>query len=981
MVDPSQPVLVKLEREEQTIVVEWQDGHRGVYSWDGLRATCPCVECRGGHAAVAQPIDADLMVNPPRQPARIEHLRQVGNYALGIRWNDGHNPQALLPDIHYRIPVLVVLLAFLILPTVAHADEPPIMVHYIGPSDAVQRMLELAPSLEVTEYLDAAQVIVLNDGRLDSDRVAQIARAVQNGAGLVLIASPDLPDSTLSTLLGRPVTSQARDDAQTLQSIDPPGPSLMNRLRRQSGLEESSHPLLSQINWRSAPQIRQRFTISGDGFDVLVQTYQSGEPVLAETTLGSGIIYLLTPWLSAEANPQLQEWPYFNYLVYNLVTRAAGRSPGDFADYPVAPVPHASDRLALLGLVSLMLVTTVAVFLSVRRYSLKHAEALDRLMVAAPAQWRIEETTDRSPWEDIGFHRPLAGFLVLLAMGLLLFIPFMIYSTVILPRFLLPSAQALGAWSLVINFFNTFWILFDMGTSVAFVKYFSELRVDRPREGLKFIQLYVWWQAITGTIQLGLVALLAAYVVPQTSYAYLTWFIVLHALIQFPGFLRLFQYVFRAFQRLDYDQILNILAQPAAGGTGPGSIGLILIVLQALAVLAARQVFAGNPIFGPALGGGFGLGMGLYLTELSIFAVGLVLYRQLGYNARVLFMAHFDRQTISRALRFGSMITLGGVLGAIGWSVQVLLMERYLLNYTEIQGNLNVAFGLIVAFSAAGALYQGLMPGISEAFSHGRKALTRYYVAQGFKYGGWFSGFIAGALLAVADRFILGSLGDEWVRAAQIVGILIIWGVFQFPAWFADQFQQGVGKPWLSALMLFIEQALRVVLMLALLQRFQLWGLILAYLIALPTKDVLAWLINARLILRPRIYWWQTVAAPLLAGLVNYLTLRAIGAALWREDLLTSLGLFFIAILPSLPWYCFWNGVFGGWDNRGLAVLRWAVYISNIARPIAVLIYLASALGARVSPLHGRFPITLYAQAHREARELTREKVPLVGLM
>ncbi len=874
---------------------------------------------------------------------------------------------------------LVLLLALLLLilagSAVAYADEPPISVRYLGPSGSVQRALELAPSLALTEQSGAAQVFVLDGSQIDSAALKPVADAVREGAGLLLIAGPELSDVDLAMLLGRPVEIETRDDAQTLQAVGPAAPSLLDRLRRQIQVEEPQDPLLSQVNWRSAPQIRERFTIDHAGLRVLVRTYETGEPVLAQAVLGQGTVYLLLPWLSPEVNPQLQEWPYFNYLVYNLVTRAAGHSPVDFADYAAAPVPHAGDRVALLGLVALMLGTTIAMFLAVRRYSLRHPETLDRLVAVVPDQPREGEAT----WEEVGFHRPLAGFLVLLAMGLLLFIPFMIYSTVILPRFLLPSAQALGAWSLVINFFNTFWILFDMGTSVAFVKYFSELRVDRPQEGLKFIQLYVWWQAITGTIQLGLVAVLAAYVVPKTVYAYLTWFIVLHALIQFPGFLRMFQYVFRAFQRLDYDQILNILAQPAPGGTGPGSIGLILIVLQALAVLAARQLFAGNSIFGPALGGGFGLGIGLYLTELSIFAVGLLLYRRLGYHARVLFMAHFDRQTVSRALRFGSMITLGGVLGAVGWSVQVLLMERYLLNYTEIQGNWNVAFGLIVAFSAAGALYQGLMPGISEAFSHGRNVLTQYYVAQGFKYGGWFSGFIAGALLAVADRFILGSLGDEWVRAARIVGILIIWGVFQFPAWFADQLQQGVGKPWLSALMLFIEQALRVVLMLALLQRFQLWGLILAYLIALPTKDVLAWLANARLILRPRIYWWQTVAAPALAGLVNYLTLRAVGTAIWREDLATSLLLFFIAILPSLPWYCFWNGVFGGWDSRGLVVLRRAVGISNIGRPVAVLIYRASALGARVSPLHDHFPITLYAEARREARELTREKVPLGG--
>lgn len=91
MADPTQPVLVKLERDDRTVIIEWQDGHQSVYSWDGLRATCPCVECRGGHAAMAQPIDLELMVNPPSQPASIEKLRQVGNYALSILWDDGHD--------------------------------------------------------------------------------------------------------------------------------------------------------------------------------------------------------------------------------------------------------------------------------------------------------------------------------------------------------------------------------------------------------------------------------------------------------------------------------------------------------------------------------------------------------------------------------------------------------------------------------------------------------------------------------------------------------------------------------------------------------------------------------------------------------------------------------------------------------------------------------------------------------------------------
>ena len=46
---------------------------------------------------------------------------------------------------------------------------------------------------------------------------------------------------------------------------------------------------------------------------------------------------------------------------------------------------------------------------------------------------------------------------------------------------------------------------------------------------------------------------------------------------------------------------------------------------------------------------------------------------------------------------------------------------------------------------------------------------------------------------------------------------------------------------------------------------------------------------------------------------------------------------------------------------------------------MAWLIYQASALGALLSPLHGRFPLDLYERAQVEATELTNEKVPLLS--
>jgi O-antigen/teichoic acid export membrane protein len=345
----------------------------------------------------------------------------------------------------------------------------------------------------------------------------------------------------------------------------------------------------------------------------------------------------------------------------------------------------------------------------------------------------------------------------------------------------------------------------------------------------------------------------------------------------------------------------------------------------------------------------------------------------------VLFLAHFVRDTVVTALKFGAPVTIAGVAGGIGYTVQSALVAGSVRNWTEVQGNWDVVSpnGLLLAYSAVAGLYYGMMPAISESFSHGRMQLTRYYVAQGFKYGGFISLFVASALLGVGDRFILGALGEGYQRAAGLMLIMGLWGAVQFPAWFADRVQEGAGRPDLEMWLLIGEQALRIVLMFLLVPRFQLLGLILAYCIALPVKDVAAWLVNRLVLFHYRIYWWQSAAAPLLAGAVNYALLRLLGNVLWGGDQVSSVLLFFVALLPSLGVFCFFNGLFGGWDDDGLAELHRAAGMSNLGKPVAWAIYHTSRWGARLSPLHGRFPIDLYAAAQAEGDSLTAEKVAL----
>jgi hypothetical protein len=118
-------------------------------------------------------------------------------------------------------------------------------------------------------------------------------------------------------------------------------------------------------------------------------------------------------------------------------------------------------------------------------------------------------------------------------------------------------------------------------------------------------------------------------------------------------------------------------------------------------------------------------------------------------------------------------------------------------------------------------------------------------------------------------------------------------------------------------------------------------------------------------------------AEDVLAGAANYLAIRWVGGLLWKGDQVTSILIFFIGILPSYLFCAFCYGLAGGWDNATLGELRRAVDLSGFMRPMALLFWGATALGARISPLHGRFPIEIYQAALDEAAALTKERVRL----
>ncbi|MCS7037988.1 MAG: hypothetical protein NZP34_00115 [Caldilineales bacterium] len=823
----------------------------------------------------------------------------------------------------------------------AHAANG-LRVYYAGPEGSVHTALTLA-DFELVADPALADVLVLNGRIPDAEG---LGARVREGAGLVLILGPDLTAEAVQTLLGLPLTLEARETPLSLVAA-----------------AGSDDPLLREIVWTGAPQIRQRFAVTTpvSALVPLVQGYEDGSWVVWATP--EGRTYVVNAFLD-EANPQFQTWGYFNYFIYHLVMRAAGQTPLSFADYPVSPVPHARERRVLYLLLAGVLVLAWTLFALVRRYSRAHPEVLD-VLVADRQDFATRVAT--TAWEEIGFHRPLAGFFVALMMGLVLFIPLIIYQNLVLPVFILPSAQALGIWGRVVQFFNVLWLLFDLGTSAAFIKFFAQYRVHDPRRAIQYGQVFVWWQALSGAFQVAVVTAVAGTFLPHTPYALYTWSVIIHTCIQIPGFYQVMRHSLMGWQRFDYAQILDV-ALPV----------LFPMVTQPVLVTLMVRWGAAHPGFGWPMGGVLGLGMAAYASELLTFLLGLWLYRRLGYNARLLFLAHFDGRTVKEALRFGVFEMLGSIAWAAGQAVEILITQTRLVNYNEIWGNWTLAQNFVFAYNVLSTLYANLMSSISEAISHGRRILSQYYAVMAYKWGGLMSAFIGAVLLAVADRFILGASGPEFARAAAYAVSLILWGAIQYPSWVGDNVALGANRPYLKFLLVGGEQVIRVVLALVLLRRYQINALIIAYFVGLLSKDIVAYVVNHRLCFPQRFYAWQSLGAPLLAGAAHYGVLRWLTGLVWQGDQVTSVLIFFIGILPSFPLFAFFYGLFGGWDDDTLAEVREAVELTAFVRPLAWVFWAASALGSRLSPLHGRFPIAIRATALEEARSLTQERVRLV---
>lgn len=84
-------VPVSLKGDAEALVLTWNDGVTHTLPWRLLREACPCATCRAEeNTPPADPDALPVISAAETQPLRGLGMKQVGNYAYGIQFSDGH---------------------------------------------------------------------------------------------------------------------------------------------------------------------------------------------------------------------------------------------------------------------------------------------------------------------------------------------------------------------------------------------------------------------------------------------------------------------------------------------------------------------------------------------------------------------------------------------------------------------------------------------------------------------------------------------------------------------------------------------------------------------------------------------------------------------------------------------------------------------------------------------------------------------------
>jgi O-antigen/teichoic acid export membrane protein len=593
-------------------------------------------------------------------------------------------------------------------------------------------------------------------------------------------------------------------------------------------------------------------------------------------------------------------------------------------------------------------------------------------------------------WGKTGFFRPLGGFWFNYIFNLALMVFGLVFMGVIFPNYILPFPEALGFKSVVSSLFAMLFTLFDVGIGTSVTRYMAEyVGKGEIKKSIEYLRFFIWFQMFTGLIQITIIAYYTLAIAKyMNNFAPLVWLFLFNSTIQYPGMLGVYNGALEAFQRFDKKNIVSFVQSV-----------FLEMTTQVIFIFIGRAFGRANPVFGELMGATIGYTIGLYIDDFLALLLSGHFFNQIlkpyGIPFYNTWIPSVGKEVIKNSLTFGLKNMAQGLFYQFSMLLITAMTMWWLPAYATIIGLFSIADTM------TRIVIQDLpmKASVAESYNCGKMALTDYYIQAQFKWYGILTPYLSIEVLMLLPPIIIVVAGN-YGAAAWMIPYLMVSRFLIGPIHFSDSVQQGADKPEYAAYSLAVQMVARAIAFYLLLcpscipSLFPNYNYAIAYLLAdvpsVVAKNIFAWWLIDRKIIKVRINWWQTLITPFLAPLplipINY-GLVAIFQAVSKTSFIGGLIIaliiliFILFIAPIIVVFPM-LGFLGGWDERGLEHLNQAAMISGPSRLLVNALYKGTLWGFRHSPFRSvaqkwRIP---HEQADIEAEDLYRSRIAEIAL-
>lgn len=587
-------------------------------------------------------------------------------------------------------------------------------------------------------------------------------------------------------------------------------------------------------------------------------------------------------------------------------------------------------------------------------------------------------------WDQIGFHRPLGGFMYNYVLGFI-GIVFGVVVGGLLISLLYPYPESKGYRDLARMVFVWTMPLFDIGVAYGVERFIGEWRVKDPAKMVQYIQFFNWYQLFSSLLKTTLFSVWTFEAISKGDLAYLNWNLLLLAIQQYPGVLNMLRSVMAGLQQYHIANTLNSL-----GSEVFDKIFLLFFIFM------WRNIGNQNPSLGELMTMSFGTTFAYYMRDFFMFALQIYfirpILRKVGIPLRVLFEPRFSRDVIKNAFKTGASVSIPSIIAQLVTYAMTMMYVDVIPAYTTLSVLSSSASSFVNFLDYFGKI--DLTVPFSEAYQNNKQKLSLFYISQSWKY--W--GYVNGAMMLMFAGF-LNVLSQTLLAIPGLEEYALI-GIFLIPGWIykfflplaevGDMILVGAKRLKTFQMLRILEEIIKVGWVVIILYGFQ-WqsggtsaiAYLLIFAVAVPQwiKTTIVWIYIRRKVLPYKIPTWQTFGAPLISGAIVYLLVSSYLDyihALYVPILgplfagIVSIVLLLI-VFPTII-FPFLYGWLGGWDDFGLQTYQKAVTMAGPSKFFFRNASVVTTWAARHSPLTNRFPIP-HTEALEEIRALTEMKL------